>query len=114
MGRRPIVLFWGAVAAAVFFLGTAWTAAGRLGSGPHVLADGVVLAIAVAGFAATAFVAGRIAFVIGRAQRRARARRAARPGGAAHAQQPVETAYVVAIGSSQARSPRSPEGHTNV
>jgi hypothetical protein len=69
MGRRPIVLFWGAVAAAVFFLGSAWAAAGRLGSGPHALADGVVMGISLAGFVATAFVAGRIAFVIGRAQR---------------------------------------------
>ena len=72
MGRRPIVLFWSAVAAAVFFLGSVWTTAGRLGSGPHALANAVVMAIAVAGFAATVVVAGRIAFVIGRAQRRAR------------------------------------------
>jgi len=69
MGRRPIVLFWGAVAAAVFFLGSAWAAAARLGSGPHALADGVVMGISLAGFVATAFVAGRIAFVIDRAQR---------------------------------------------
>jgi hypothetical protein len=72
MGRRPIVLFWGAVAAAVFFLGSAWTTAGRLGSGPHTLANAVVMGVAVIGFAATALVAGRIAFVVGRAQRRAR------------------------------------------
>ena len=81
MSRRPIVLFWGAVAAAVFFLGSAWTTAGRLGSGPHALANGVVMAIAVIGFAGTAMVAGRVAFVVGRAQRRARtagARRRAR------------------------------------
>jgi hypothetical protein len=72
MGRRPIVLFWGALAAAVFFLGTAWSAAGWLGSGPHIVADAAVLAVSVFGFAATALVAGRIAFVVGRAQRRAR------------------------------------------
>ncbi len=76
MMKRTVVLFWGAVAAAVFFLGTAWAAAGRLGSGPHAVADAVVLVVALVGFAATALVAGRIAFVIGRAQRRARSRRA--------------------------------------
>lgn len=79
MGRRPIVPFWGAVAAAVFFLGSAWTTAGRLGSGPHALANWVVMAIAVIGFAATALVAGRIAVVIGRAQRRARVHAKRRP-----------------------------------
>ena len=72
MGRRPIVLFWGFAAAAVFFLGTVWTDAGRLGSGPHAIADSVVLGIAVTGLAVTGFIAGRIAFVVGRAQRRAR------------------------------------------
>ncbi len=75
MGRRPIVLFWGAAAAAVFFLGSAWTTGGRLGAGSRALANAVVMVIAVIGFAATALVAGRIAFVIGRAQRRARALR---------------------------------------
>lgn len=70
--RRAVVLFWGAVAAAVFFLGSAWAAAGRLGSGPHALADAVVLGIAIVGFVATAFVAARIAFVVARLQRRAR------------------------------------------
>lgn len=74
MGRRPIVLFWGSVAAAVFFLGSAWSAAGRLGTGPHALANDVVMAVAVTGLAATTLVAGRIAFVVGRAQRRARTR----------------------------------------
>jgi len=73
MGRRPIVLFWGVAAAAVLFLGSAWAAAGRLGSGPHIAADAAVLGIAIGGFLLTAFVAGRIAFVVGRAQRRARA-----------------------------------------
>jgi hypothetical protein len=72
MGRRATVLFWGAVAAAVFFLGSAWTTVGRLGSGPHALANAVVMGVAVIGFAATALVAGRIAFVVGRTQRRAR------------------------------------------
>jgi hypothetical protein len=73
MERRTLVLFWGAVAAAVFFLGSAWSAAGRLGSGPHGTANAAVLAVAVAGLGATGLVAGRIAFVVGRAQRRARA-----------------------------------------
>lgn len=77
MAKRTIVLFWGALAAAVFFLGSAWTAAGRL-SGPHAAANGGVLPIAVVGFASTALVAGRIAFVIGRVQRRARSRRTRR------------------------------------
>ena len=72
MQRRPAVLFWGAAAAAVFFLGSMWTTAGRLGSGPHALADTAVLCVAVIGFAATALVAGRIAFVVGRSQRAAR------------------------------------------
>lgn len=79
MGRRVIVLFWGAVAAAAFFLGSVWTAAGHLGSGPHTLANAAVVGTAVIGFAATALVAGRIAFVVGRAQRRARLRRAGEP-----------------------------------
>ena len=79
MGRRLIVLFWGSAAAAVFFLGSTWTGARRLGSGPHALANAVVLGIAIAGLAVTALVAGRIAFVIGRAQRRARALRGHSP-----------------------------------
>lgn len=73
MGRRALVLFWGAVAAAVFFLGSAWSAGGRLGSGPHAFANAAVLAVAVLGLGATVLIAGRIAFVVGRAQRRARA-----------------------------------------
>jgi len=75
MGQRTLVLFWGAVAAAVFFLGSAWSAAGRLGSGPHVFGNAAVLAVSLAGFGATVLVAGRIAFVVGRAQRRGRATR---------------------------------------
>ncbi|HET7928108.1 MAG TPA: hypothetical protein VFM40_01000 [Actinomycetota bacterium] len=74
MGRRTIVLFWGAVAAAVFFLGAAWETAGRLGSGPHGLANAAVMAVAVVGLGATTVVAGRIAFVVGTAQRLARTR----------------------------------------
>jgi hypothetical protein len=81
MGRRVIVLFWGAVAASVFFLGSAWAAAGRLGPGPHALANGVVLVVAIVGLGATALVAGRIAFVVGRAQRQARLTSPHRPVG---------------------------------
>jgi len=71
MGRRPIVVFWGAAAGAVLFLGSAWSTFGRL-AGPHAVANGVVLVIALIGFFGTSVVAGRIAFVVGRAQRRAR------------------------------------------
>ena len=80
MARRPVVLFWGAVAAAVFFLGSAWTTVGGLGSGRHAFANAVVMGVAVFGFAATALVAGRIAFVVGRSQRRARLTRSGEPG----------------------------------
>jgi len=84
MPRRTVVLFWGATAAAVFFLGWAWAAAGRMSSGNP--ADLVVFVISLIGFLATAFVAGRIAFVVARLQRRARrsklrtARSRTRPG----------------------------------
>ncbi|HEU5225994.1 MAG TPA: hypothetical protein VFV29_09365 [Actinomycetota bacterium] len=71
MGRRPIVVFWGAAAGAVLFLGSAWSTFGRL-AGPHAVANGVVLVVALIGLCATSLVAGRIAFVVGRAQRRAR------------------------------------------
>ncbi len=67
MPRRTVVLFWGATAAAVFFLGSVWTAAGRTGAG-----NVVVFAVSVVGLVATALVAGRIAFVVGRTQRKAR------------------------------------------
>ena len=70
MGRRPAVLFWGAAAAAVFFLGSVWTTAGKLGSGPHALANAVVMGVGIIGFAVTVLVAGRIVFVVGRTQRR--------------------------------------------
>jgi hypothetical protein len=79
MGRRTLVMFWGAVAATVFFLGSAWSAAGRLESGPHALANAAVFAVAVLGLGAAVLVAGRIAFIVGRAQRRARATRQVEP-----------------------------------
>ncbi len=70
MERRTIVLFWGSTAAAVAFLGSAWAAGGRIGSAGS--ADLAVFAVSLAGFSATAFVAGRIAFVVARVQRRSR------------------------------------------
>jgi len=81
MGRRAIVLFWGAVAAAVFFLGSAWATAGRLGPGPHALANDVVMVVSVMGLGATTLVAGRIVFVVGQSQRQARARPSDHPVG---------------------------------
>jgi hypothetical protein len=69
MSRRAIVLFWGATAASVLFLGSLWAAAGK-SSG----ADVVVLVVSLVGLTATLFVAGRIAFVVGRAQRAGRRR----------------------------------------
>jgi hypothetical protein len=79
MGRRTVVVFWGAVAAAVFFLGSGWTAAAHMGSGPYALANAAVLGVSVIGFAGTTLVAGRIAFVVGRAQRHARRARGEGP-----------------------------------
>jgi hypothetical protein len=67
MTRRAVILFWGATAASVFFLGSLWAAAG--GSSPG---DVVVFAISLVGLCATLFVAGRVAFVVARLQRRAR------------------------------------------
>ena len=69
MSRRAIVLFWGATAASVFFLGSLWAAAGGSSTG-----DVVVFVISLVGLCATLFVAGRIAFVVARAQRAARRR----------------------------------------
>jgi hypothetical protein len=70
MSRRAIVLFWGATAASVLFLGSAWAAAGGRSG-----ADVVVFAVSLVGLAATLFVAGRISFVVARAQRAAARRR---------------------------------------
>jgi hypothetical protein len=72
MRRRAIVLFWGAAAASVLFLGAAWSSAAHLGPGPNAFANRLVLFVALIGFAGTTLVAGRIAFVVGRAQRHAR------------------------------------------
>ena len=69
MSRRATVLFWGATAAAVFFLGSAWAAAGG-----NSIADVAVFVVSILGFLATASIAGRIAFVVARLQRRSRRR----------------------------------------
>jgi uncharacterized membrane protein len=71
MGRRAIIVFWGAVAAAVLFLGSAWSAFGRL-TGPHAAANAAVFVVALIGFLLSGMVAGRIALVVGRTQRQAR------------------------------------------
>jgi hypothetical protein len=71
MGRRAVVLFWGAAAAAVLLLGSAWATARQFGSGPHELVNAAVMTISVIGLGASTLWAGRIAFVVGRAQRRA-------------------------------------------
>lgn len=73
MPRRTSVIFWASLAAAVFLLGggiaTARRAFGEPGSG-----DAFLLAVSLVGFAVAVLVAGRIVFVSGRAQRRARGR----------------------------------------
>jgi hypothetical protein len=69
MSRRAIVLFWGATAASVLFLGSTWAAAGGRSG-----ADVVVFVVSLLGLMATLFVAGRIAFVVARAQRAGRRR----------------------------------------
>jgi hypothetical protein len=69
MSRRAVILFWGATAASVFFLGSLWAAAGSSSTG-----DVVVFTISLLGLVAALFVAARIAFVVARAQRASRRR----------------------------------------
>ncbi len=69
MPTRTLVVFWGSTAAAAIFLGSAWAAAAAMGSDPP---DVAVFAFSALGFVATAFVAGRIALLVARTQRRAR------------------------------------------
>jgi hypothetical protein len=71
MSRRTTTIFWTAVAVAVFLLG------GGVATVLRVLDDGAagdypVLSLTVIGLASALLVAGRIAFVSARAQRRAR------------------------------------------
>jgi len=74
MAKRTVLYFWGALAAATFFLGSAWAAAGNL-SGPHAPLNAGVLAVAASGLLGTVLVAGRIAVVVGQALRDGRQRR---------------------------------------
>ncbi len=73
MSQRSLVMFWGAVAAAVFLLG------GGVSSVRSVVTGGgaeavLLLVLSAVGLAAALFVAGRVVFVVGRFQRRARGR----------------------------------------
>lgn len=67
---RPFILFWGATAGAVLFLGATWSTARRV-FGPEAAAlDVLVLVLALLGLATALLIAGRIALVTGRARRR--------------------------------------------
>jgi hypothetical protein len=72
MPARVQVIFWSTVTASVLLLGVAWTLAERVRAGGAGLEDAVLLAVAAAGLAAAALVAGRIVLVLGRIKRRAR------------------------------------------
>jgi len=72
MPGRVQVVFWSATIVAVVLLGVAWTLADRVGAGAASIEDEVLLAVASAGLAAAALVAGRIVFVVGRLKRRGR------------------------------------------
>ena len=72
MRSKPLVIFWGATAAAILFLGAVWSTTDRLGSAGHGTTDAIVLAMASIGLAVSLFVAGRIAVVMGRVRRGAR------------------------------------------
>ena len=65
------MIFWTAVAVAVFLLGGGVATVRRLFTGGTV-EDYVVLSLTVVGLVAALLVAGRIVFVSARAQRRAR------------------------------------------
>ncbi len=85
MRSRVQSLFWVATAGAVLFLGALWSTSSRLWSPGSEGFDLVVLAVAGAGFVASAFVAGRIVVVTSRAARvtrghSSRRERADRPG----------------------------------
>ena len=68
MRSRPFVIFWGAAAVATLCLGAIWSTAGSSSGQPVI--DDIVLVLASVGLAAGLFIAGRIAFVVGRVQRR--------------------------------------------
>ncbi len=69
---RPFILFWGATAGAVLFLGAAGSTASRVFGPAGTALDILVLVLALLGLAGTLFIAGRIAFVTGRVRRRTR------------------------------------------
>lgn len=71
MERRTVVVFWVASSAAVALLGGSVATIRRLIVAGDI-ADVVVLDLSLAGLGLALFVAGRIAFVVGRARRRAK------------------------------------------
>jgi len=71
MSGRTTMIFWTAVAVAVFLLGGGIATLQRFFAGGTV-GDYVVLSLAVAGLTVALLVAGRIVAVSARAQRRAR------------------------------------------
>jgi hypothetical protein len=72
MPSRVQVVFWSATIVAVLLLGVVWTLADRVATGAASIEDDLLLAIAGAGLAVAALVAGRIVFVLGRLKRRDR------------------------------------------
>jgi hypothetical protein len=70
MRAKPFVIFWGATAAAVLFLGAIWSTAGRLSSSGRGPTDAIVTGLATLGLAVSLFMAGRIVVVAGQIQRR--------------------------------------------
>ena len=70
MRTKPIVIFWGATAAATLFLGAMWSMADSPTT--HPVIDGMLLVVASVGLVASLFVAARIVVVMGRVQRRGR------------------------------------------
>ncbi len=70
MRTRPIVLFWGATAGAVLFLGAAWTTLGRAFSPAGSSLDAAILGVAAIGLLVSVFISGRIVLVTARVQRR--------------------------------------------
>jgi hypothetical protein len=60
------------VVAAVVLLGVTWALAQRVGNGTASVENWVLLAVAGLGLTATALIAARIVFVVGRLRRRSR------------------------------------------
>jgi hypothetical protein len=71
MRAKTVVAFWASVAAAVFLLGGSVASVEAFVRHPSVT-TGVVLALSLLGLVFAAIVAGRILFVLGRAQRKPR------------------------------------------